>query len=475
MIIPKETPKIFVSGTTGYSPGETECDAEYSYYERGDQRIKHGKFVYRYIGYSGGIYSNWISGAYTDGKKSGQWIFTTGNGLYLDLNGNLTSNKQNRPNYYAIVTYKDDILSGPFEMRAQTYRDYYDISIKGNIKDNHPSGLLNVEINRLGSVIRIEGKFNENGHPDGMWKIDRKTGIQTTQIRTFSDGKLIKVTEFDLSTGETNVLYDNTHATIFTNNLNEYKKIEREVPNSKSKTFYKSKDGHYFTANQVSIFGESIGDVFRKMEYSLSSIDDTYDKTLGVDIGYLYILTPVDEEAIERDDILKKKVAELRDRLIVLFDGDSYYYGRGRPCKFTILKEANALAVAEEINTKNILSEKTAEFYVAADEIIVDYLRFNPESHEDLTGTWSYIKDTYDNMTYETIKEVESQILSLENSLKEKTELANKVETIRKNIKTAYQYIDKKSIKLHYQKLVDGRDAQGLIELFTEGYKKHMP
>ena len=53
MIMPKETPKIFVSGTTSYSPGETKCDAEYSYYERGGQRIKHGKFVYRYTGYSG--------------------------------------------------------------------------------------------------------------------------------------------------------------------------------------------------------------------------------------------------------------------------------------------------------------------------------------------------------------------------------------------------------------------------------------
>ena len=473
--MPKETPKIFVSGTTSYSPGETKCDAEYSYYERGGQRIKHGKFVYRYTGYSGGIYSNWISGAYTDGKKSGQWIFTTGNGLYLDLNGNLTSNKQNRPNYYAIVTYKDDILSGPFEMRAQTYRDYYDINLKGSIKDNRPSGLLNVEINRLGGIIKIEGKFNENGRPDGMWKIDRKSGIQKNQTRTFSDGKLIKVTEFDSSTGETNVLYDNTHATIFANNLNEYEKIKRKVPNKGTKTFYKSKDGHYFTANQVSILGESIGDVFSKMEYSLSIIDDEYHKTLGVDVGYLYILNQVDEEfaAIERDDILKKKVAELRDRVIALFDGDSYYYGRGRPCKFTILKEANTLA--EEINTKNIISGKKAEFFVAADEIIVDYLRFNPESHEDLTGTWSYVKDACSNMTYETIKEVEAQILSLENSLKEKTELANKVETIRKNIKTAYQYIDKKDIKLHYQKFIDGRDAKGLIELFTEGYKKHMP
>ena len=78
-------------------------------------------------------------------------------------------------------------------------------------------------------------------------------------------------------------------------------------------------------------------------------------------------------------------------------------------------------------------------------------------------------------MKYETINEVESKIPALVESFKKEIESAKTIKTIRENMKAAYPHISKKIIKTHYQIMVDNKDAEGLIQLFTEGYKQYIP
>lgn len=469
MIIPKDTPIIPISGTAAYEPGKTECEAEYSYYEQNGQRVKHGSFTYKYIGYTGGISTNWIYGAYTHGMKSGKWLFSTGEGMYLDANGRLTTDKRYEPRFYATITYKDDNYNGPFEMRTQAYKEFYVINLKGSMKDNRPQGLLTAEIDKLGRKIKVEGKFNEQGMPDGEWKVCRVSGIQKSQSRIFSNGELLKVVEFIPSTGESNILFDKDQGGIITNDLSSYKKIEKKLYDSKTRKnitniFYKSTDNHYFTALKTSVLGASVGKVFEEMEDCLSIIDDEYNKTLKVDIGGTYILTPADEEfaTIERNDAFKSKKAQLNARADII-SGNIYKLG-----------EANSSANSNDIKF-NYNQGKWAYFYVNADKIIMDYLKYDPTSHDQRRIEFDKVIEAWNNMTPETTNKVESKISAIEKQVKEDVKLANKVEAIRKNMKAASPYIDKKEIKLHYQTLVDNNNAEELILLFTEGYKQYMP
>lgn len=469
MVIPKETPIIPISGTAAYEPGKTECEAAYSYYEQNGQRVKHGPVTYKYMGYSGGISANWIYGAYTHGKKSGKWLFSTGKGMYLDANGRLTTDKRYEPRFYATVTYKDDKYNGPFEMRTQSYKEFYVISLKGSMKDDRPQGLLTAEIDKLGRLIKVEGKFNEQGVPDGEWTVCRVSGIQKSQSRIFSNGELVKVVEFIPSTGESNLLFDKSQGGIITNDLSSYKKIEKNIFDSKmrkniTKVFYKSTDNHYFTASQTSILGASVGKVFEEMEDCLSLIDDEYNKTLKIGIGATYILTPADEEftTIERNEAFKSKKAQLNARADII-SGDIYKLG-----------EANSSANSNDIKF-NYNQGKWAYFYVNADKIIMDYLQYDPTSHKQRRNEFDEVVEAWSKMTPETTSEVESKISAMEKQVKDDITLANKVEGIRKNMKAASPYIDKKEIKLHYQTFVDNNNAEDLILLFTEGYKQYMP
>lgn len=473
MIMPKDTPYIPISGTAGYEPGKTKCEATYSYYEKNGQRVKHGRVIYKYIGYSGGISENWIYGAYSHGKKSGQWLFTTGRGLYLDSNGILTTDKRYEPQFYARVTYKDDKLNGPFDMRSQTNEVFYTIAIKGNIKDNRPHGLLKAEVDKLGRRIKVEGKFDEEGNPNGEWKIDRVTGIQRSQTRLYSNGTLMKITEFDSSTGDSNVLFTNTQKSeIFRDirDINSYKKVEKTFFDTNqyknaTKTFYKSNDGHYFTINEVSLLGESVGKVFKEMEAGLSVIDYEIYTTFGADKAYF--LSSADEEfvAIEQQEQFEKDKLELQKRFFAL-----------KEIHYQTLQQIVSEAESSE-NKFNYNQGRWAYFYVNADNIIVKHLKYNPDCREFYiySGLMGSKEKLIRNVELKNYKSCETEVTELEQQIQDDTALAEKVLEIRKNMKAACPNIGKKNIKKYHQHLVDNKDAEGLIKFFTEGYKQYMP
>ena len=484
MIIPKETPQI--CATAEYTPGKTECEAEYNYYEQNGERVKHGKCSYRYINYTGSLSSHWIYGEYTHGKKSGQWLFVPGNGVFIDENGNLTTNNHYQTQSRAIVRYEDDKLNGPFELKLRY------VTLKGQIKNNIPYGLLTAEIDYLGREMKIEGKFDEMGMPDGEWKVNRISGVQGSQSRIYKNGRLLKITEVDLSTGETSVLYNDSQDTTIIYDLSPYKKIEKTIEDNFGKTtiktFYESSDAHYFTIEQKPIFGVELGKVFKEMEGSLNSIESGCGDVIGANISRAYTLIPADEEfaTIERNEILKQqgeiletKQKEIKDKYKSL-------------AKFVVELLQNKMAANADELKFSTSQGKSVYFYIDADEIIANHLKYNTKTIDlgnyqsihprilALETSESYekyrtLENEIQQMKYETINEVESKIPALVESFKKEIESAKTIKTIRENMKAAYPHISKKIIKTHYQIMVDNKDAEGLIQLFTEGYKQYIP
>lgn len=169
----------------------------YSYYESVDgQRIKHGKFEFRY---SYNIFRYSVNGQYKDNKKEGVWLLTE----YVKNNQELDK---------FMVTYKDNVLNGAYKGVLFDIFSKPAIICSGYLKDGHYFGEVNIET--PGSKGIIKGSFNESGWAHGKWYIERNSGVPLKQEREYHEGFLLSVVEYDLASGEKNVLFELPKATI---------------------------------------------------------------------------------------------------------------------------------------------------------------------------------------------------------------------------------------------------------------------
>ncbi|MBP3425692.1 MAG: hypothetical protein J6K81_03105 [Rikenellaceae bacterium] len=417
MIMPKETPIVWVR-YDDYEPGKTKCDAEYSYYEKDGGRVKHGKFMYKFYGYTGSVYPCMIFGEYKDGQKNGTWLFASGSSIGIDSNGNISKENKRSSNFYVTIEYVNDVKNGPLE---GVIRYGGPCKIKGTIENDKVVGDFSTEMEWLGHKAGILAKFNKEGNADGVWKISKLSGVEMYQTRTYSNGMLLKVEDYDASTGERKVLYEHNANSKFVTDLSSFKMIEKE---RLKKTFYKSEDNHYYTARKVSIFGEAMG-----LSKNLLGQGDGME---------------------DLSNILGK----------VGFDCEN-------------LRKANSEAGDAPVFRYN--QGKWAYFYVDADKIIVDYLKYNPNIHVDFVRLLDMLKAQINSLNPADYEMAEATVTSIERKVQYAISTANLVRDIRKNMKEACPNIGKKNIKKYHQHLVDNNDAEGLIKLFTEDYKQYMP
>ncbi|MCQ2306967.1 MAG: hypothetical protein MJ000_05320 [Bacteroidales bacterium] len=210
MTLPDDIPVIVLKHTGDYTPGETNGDATYEYYlnPQGD-RVKDGKFDFTCVGYTGGIYKYIIEGDYKDGKKNGFWTFTNGGGIMLNNKGHLVES----PAYntkYAIFKYVDDVRTGDFLCTVCCDECYVDIA--GQVENDH---MVGKSVFNFRSYYRpenvfliLEAYFDKDGNPEKEWTFESTTGKRMKHYLKYENGTLVKVEQYDESTGQKKVLVD---------------------------------------------------------------------------------------------------------------------------------------------------------------------------------------------------------------------------------------------------------------------------
>lgn len=175
--------------------GNKTGSGTYEYYELPDgQRVKHGKFEfnYRYNDY----YT--VSGTYIDGKKEGVWTFIERGSSSKKIIDNAT------------ITYKNDKPNGVFTCEVYGFADA--IFCSGTMKDGYY--IEKISLKTPHSDGTIEGYFNNMGWAHGKWIIKRNKGVPIRQEREYYEGLLLKVTDYDLSNGESIVKFEYSQAEI---------------------------------------------------------------------------------------------------------------------------------------------------------------------------------------------------------------------------------------------------------------------
>ena len=246
-------------------------EVTYSYYELNDEeRVKHGKLEFIYF-YSINKYS--VAGHYKSGKKEGIWTMTE----YIDINMLNKKEREYQETDKFIVTYKDDILDGPFKGILKGV-----VNSSGSLKDGHYIGEIRMEAPDCDGMLI--GVFNESGWAHGKWKIERKKGIPVKQEREYYEGFLLKVVESDLASGEKTVLFELPEETV--NDIKNTFNIENSTLTVKDKHYKRAQlarsnndvDSRIVKNKSVSdifngIYGQTMSDFitfingFAQMEY----------------------------------------------------------------------------------------------------------------------------------------------------------------------------------------------------------------
>ena len=155
----------------------------YHYYEKDGKRVWHGRF---HIERKNFVERFCYDGEFTDGIPSGTWS---------DM-----SSWHTKPILYY---FKDGLLDGPFKSDIASGQ-YKKGKIHGHWKYSY--------WNNYGQNYRQDRYYN-NGVPDGEWTVEYYDKYGTTVLYRllFEKGEILKYTEFDNSTGETILLYENTN------------------------------------------------------------------------------------------------------------------------------------------------------------------------------------------------------------------------------------------------------------------------
>ncbi|MBR4849561.1 MAG: hypothetical protein IKV09_01375 [Alistipes sp.] len=448
MIMPKDVPMAFLDSGNVYEPGKTNCYAEYRYYDKDGQRVKHGPCGFVYYTYSGGRFENHMIGSYVNGKKDGPWSFTVEGGVTLNAFGGITSVKGREKSYYILLNFKDDKRNGSFKAHLRP-----NISLNGNMKNDRPIGKMEFSYDR--SDVKIECKFDDSGEPCGVWKITDHSGVKKEQYITYTNGIMSRVVEIDDSTGESTVLLE-TPSTM--KNLSAYKKVELTDVSNNVYTFYESKDGRYFTIKEAPALGVALGlatGYLKDVENSLAN--------LGVDMGYTYVLIPADEDV--KSIHIERRKKELKGKYKEVLE--LYHEMKG------VRKKAESLSGRFSKD-----HGRAAYFYVDAEKIMLEslgYLDKDPKI-QSIYSTLKGINHEIDSCGISEPKKIEAletvlnEMISLINLLKKQ---ASYVFQLRQNIESVYFDIKKKDVKLYYQPMVDNKDAEGLIKFFTTEYSKY--
>lgn len=187
MNIPPELHQLY-----SFCPRSTnKTIGSYTYYENADEeRIKHGDFK---IVFCSPNFNREVRGKYQDGKKTGVWTVK-------DI---LIAVKTNYAKHLELTfNFKNDFLDGP--LTGIIHNGLQKYTVKCSFSNGRIIGPyhLTFEDSCYEDVsYDVDGVFDENGLPSGIWTFKQKGGVEITQKRLYMNGAVVYIQEYDASSG----------------------------------------------------------------------------------------------------------------------------------------------------------------------------------------------------------------------------------------------------------------------------------
>ncbi len=182
--------------------------AKYQYYENNKgERIYDGKFSFEVIKSPNKPFLEYgyIEGDFKNNAKNGEWVYTR-----------KTSYKESYTFECYNCSYEDGKLDGEVHYGIESQNGLEAIC-NVTFKRGNLIGKFSYISTTRG--INVEGQFDDNGYMDGVWKtIYREGNGVTFEIRkTYRNGGLVKNIKKDVSTGEIEVIKDDSGTKFWSN------------------------------------------------------------------------------------------------------------------------------------------------------------------------------------------------------------------------------------------------------------------
>lgn len=476
MTLPDDIPVIVLEHTGDYKPGETNGDATYEYYlnPQGD-RVKDGKFKFNCVGYTGGIYKYVIEGDYKDGKKNGFWTFTNGGGIMLNNRGQLVEN----PAYntkYAIFKYVDDVRTGDFLCTVCCDECYVDIASK--VENDH---MVGKSVFNFRSYYRpenvfliLEAYFDKDGNPEKEWTFESTTGKRMKHYLKYENGTLVKVEQYDESTGQKKVLVDAKADASQNEYLTDFSLDDYVLEQINGTDFYMSKNEVPYKKRKKTV------------EYCLTCKDfnDSYlrrivkvFKNLSFNVidRELEVLIPSEKEywACKVDTLASSVVAGYNafcSKVMPLLQSKQMYYVPAGK-KHDLFNDADVivrdyLGITDNFNSYTNFSEKLSGYrgikkgaWSWSKGFYLEYDKHSCQNEKNMNvadvkhwlTTWNSAKAELARLSAEADKQIEARA---------------KMDEVTQNMIRVDADMSGKQ-KKYFTKLVEKRDAAGIIEFFA--------
>ena len=475
MTLPNDIPVIVLEHTGDYTPGETNGDATYEYYlnPQGD-RVKDGKFDFTCMGYTGGIYSCNISGDYKDGKKNGCWIFTNGGGIILNGNGQIVNNPASNTKY-ALFTYEDGIRKGAFACSVVCDGCYVDIV--GHLDNDHVVGKTMINYRSFyhpeNVYLKAETYFDQDGNPEKEWIMEATAGKRQKHYLKYENGILVNVQQYDESTGQRMVVADSKADASKSEYLADFSLDDYVLEYVNGTEFYLSKDSIPFRKMKKTVkyrldcdgFEEKvlkrIVTVFKNMDFNV--IDRERE-----------VLIPSEKEywACKVDALASSVVVDynaLYSKIMPLLQSEQMYYVPAGK-KHDLFNDADVivrdyLGIADNFNSYTNFSGKLSGYRGIKKGVWFKGLyRLEYDKHSCQNEQYTKVADMKNWLT--TWNNAKAELAGLSAEADKQVEARAKMDEVTQNMIRVDADMSGKQ-KKYFAKLVEKRDAKGIIEFFA--------
>lgn len=477
MTLPDDIPMIVLEHTGDYKPGETNGDATYEYYlnPQGD-RVKDGKFDFTCMGYTGGIYSCNISGDYKDGKKNGYWTFTNGGGVILNGNGQIVDNPSSNTKC-ALFTYKDDIRKGEFIFAVVCDGCYVDMA--GHLDNDHVVGKAQINYRSFyqpdNIFLKVEAYFDQDGNPENEWIMEETAGKRMKYYLKYENGILVNVQRNDESTGQRTVVVDSKADASKSKYLTDFSLYDYALEYVNGTEFYLSKDSIPYKKMKKTIEYRLDCDGFegkalKRIATAFKNMDfNVIDRELEV-------LIPSEKEywACKVDTLASSVVAgynALYSKVMPLLQSKQMYYVPAGK-KHDLFNDADVivrdyLGITDNFNSYTNFSEKLSGYRGienGAWSRSGAFRRLEYDKHSCQNEKNMNVADVKHWLT--TWNSAKAELARLSAEADKQIEARAKMDEVTQNMIRVDANMSGKQ-KKYFTKLVERRDAVGIIEFFA--------
>ncbi len=178
---------------------DLEGEAIYNYYLSGSDTIKQGGFFFQHsetdlVDERQTIISIILSGQYTKNVKNGAWSYGykefRPEGQPVTTDSEIIYNATGK-DYTARTFFKNSKVHGNYEIQERTIANSVTTDTLFFLKAFYEEGVMLEVIEGKKDNVRVSGRFNSQGMPDGKWEILHRTDSgDLLDVREYEDGIL---------------------------------------------------------------------------------------------------------------------------------------------------------------------------------------------------------------------------------------------------------------------------------------------